>query len=722
MTAQNPSHKTKKTTQQIDFTAQLLQQLIASNTSRANNNPRGMFPAEGEPLAASMTDDDIFDAIAQSSDPWTQDVHGAQPPANVDIAMLIVAVKFAQIFADFYAINSIFKRGTATLITAYDQAQRLQLVEHIEVVVTAAQKLARGDKQHSPLLQILNQTPISDATTAAEVKRQNEKFANSVDEAIIAGRPLVIITDDVRVFSDAAQIVCNRPLAWPAITHGMIVALLEQTHSATGLIAKQAVMDILPSEETLSRLSPTLACHAFQATDTIAVAARIAAHAAAAAKPAAKLTLQDVRGLPKVCDNLHALIDDLDLWKSGKLAWADVNASTLLSGPPGTGKTMLAEALAGSANIPFISTSYTDLQKSGHLGNYLKAMSDVVTEAVAAAPCVIFFDELDSFGSRNSAASDSTNGRYMTSVINDFLQQLTRLNRAEGVIVIGATNHAQNIDPAIVRSGRFDVKLTIGHPDKNGVKDILESHLGLPNLVDEKTKNQLVGLSGADLAKVARDAKSFARRRHKTLCRDHVLAAANGAAPAGNPAVLHRIATHEAGHVVVAAMLSLPLPKLARVSPVGGVVIRDAPTIFTQDSVKLELAYCLGGRAAERLTCGDISSGSGAQVYSDLDAATDLVLNQELCWGLGRNGLAYAPIARQERRNMSPVLRSSVNETLAAAEDLAFQTLAKNRDLLEFVTQALLDERELSKAQIAMLFATSPTPNRVQQVSDNLYI
>jgi|TARA_B110000908_G_scaffold171486_1_gene234430 ATP-dependent Zn protease len=241
-------------------------------------------------------------------------------------------------------------------------------------------------------------------------------------------------------------------------------------------------------------------------------------------------------------------------------------------------------------------------------------------------------------------------------------------------------------------------------------------------IIDENTINQLVGLSGADLAKIVRDAKGIARRSHKTLCHDHVLEAADEAMPAGNPAVLHRIATHEAGHVVVAAMLGLPLPKLARVSSMGGMVVRDAPTIFTRESTQMELAYWLGGRAAERLICGDVSSGSGAQINSDLDAATDLVLNQELTWGLGRNGLTYAPITRADRHIMPQILRSSVNKTLSTAEDLALQTLAKSRDLLEFVTQALLDERELNKTQIAMLFATPTMPNRVPQVSDNLYI
>jgi hypothetical protein len=246
MTEQKSSQKTKPTKPQIDFTAQLLRQLIANNTANSRSQQRGSFPAAGEPMAASMNDDDIFDAIAQSDDPWSQAVHGTEPPANVEIAELIVAAKFTQTFPDADAVNSIFKRGMTTLITASDQAQRLQLVEHIENVVTAAQKIARSDKQHSPMLQILNQPPSHDGSTAAEVKRQNQKFADKVDEAIIAGRSLIIITGDVRDLSDAAQIVCSEPLGWPPLTRAMIVALLEQTHSATGLIAKQAVLDILP--------------------------------------------------------------------------------------------------------------------------------------------------------------------------------------------------------------------------------------------------------------------------------------------------------------------------------------------------------------------------------------------------------------------------------------------------------------------------------------------
>ena len=183
------------------------------------------------------------------------------------------------------------------------------------------------------------------------------------------------------------------------------------------------------------------------------------------------------------------------------------------------------------------------------------------------------------------------------------------------LIVVAATNHPDKIDPAIKRSGRFDLKIALTHPDKSGVRDILSHHLhcaGLiqndleDNLIDDAIVNQLIGLSGADLAYVARDAKGRARRTKSPLSKEHVRQAVYAKVPAPNDAHLRRIAGHEAGHIVMAACLCLPLPVSATVTATDGMVQRIEPSVFTPDSIKLELAYLLDGRAAERLLCGDM--------------------------------------------------------------------------------------------------------------------
>lgn len=145
-------------------------------------------------------------------------------------------------------------------------------------------------------------------------------------------------------------------------------------------------------------------------------------------------------------------------------------------GPLGNGKTMFAAALAGSAEAHIVATSYADCQKAGHLGDYLRAMSEYVDEAIARAPSVFFIDELDSYARRTGGIERGD--RYMSSVVNDLLEQLTRLNDCPGVLIVAATNFPGQVDPAITRAGRFDLHLEVGPPDRAGIDSILRAHLG----------------------------------------------------------------------------------------------------------------------------------------------------------------------------------------------------------------------------------------------------
>lgn len=665
----------------------------------------GPLPYIGVPVASEMTPAEISLAVSNGSDPWSEDLNGSEPPNACDlpISTLIAAMRFGQIVPTHADFKVLFAAGSLTFLAVPKATDLALLSDSMGELISEGSAITAAQADKRCGLRIITFDPRL-AASSNKPAEYRAGFATRVDEAIGDGCAVLALANNVQLLSPDARIVLTQSLHWPAITQNSILKLLAQTHSMTGMIATDALKAILPPDAALNAMSATLLLHALQAPTTIDVAQRLASHAAATSGAASsnRLTLEDLKGVPHVTHQLEDIVADLKDWQRGRLNWDEINASILLAGPPGTGKTLAATALAGSAGIPLISTSFTNLQKYGHLGEYLRAMSNVVDEAISSAPSIIFFDELDSFGSRGGTGD--RNERYWTSVINDFLQQLTRLNATPGVIVIAATNYVEKIDPAIIRSGRFDLKITVDHPDKDGVRNILAYHLGGASLVDLDVINQLIGLSGADLAFIARDAKSRARRAKSPLSQYHVRQAADAAAPAGDTANLKRIAGHEAGHIVIAGLLDLPLPVAAFATTAGGLVRRAAPSVFTAQSTKLELAYLFGGRAAEMLLFGNVSSGSGGQTGSDLDCATSLALSLETDWGLGDNGLMFAPLATYDRHAMSAPLRCAINKRLADAENMALSTLSANIDLLRCVTDALMQSRELNKAQIAELF------------------
>lgn len=661
------------------------------------------WPVLGVPLASDMDDAEIAEAIARSVDPWSLDLHGAERPQPVSLPVdtLITAMEFGAMVGTEMDARALFAPGAMTVFVVSDPQQRTRVVDSGAELIGALRRMPFCKDAGLAAISFIASQPTSNRNINQKPAALRQAFHRDCDKALAAGDAVIVICDSLEALSDIARAVPFAVHDWPALTSEMIVTLLKQTHSATGQVAEDVIAQIPPSDAALAAMPLTLLSHAFRAPSSIGVAQRLASYSRLALPKSRGLTLADVKGLPEVCGKLSAIIADLKDWQVGKVAWSDVSASALFYGPPGSGKTMLAEAMAGSAGLHFVTTSYTDLQAAGHLGDYLKAMSEVVKEAISNAPSVIFFDELDSFGSR--IAPGGTYNRYMTSVINDMLQQLTRLNAAEGVIVLAATNFVENIDPAILRSGRFDAKIAVPHPDKTGVRDILAHHVGPDVAVEDHVINRLIGLSGADLANIARDAKGRARRARSPMTAQHLRAASAAAVPFARDSDLKRIAAHEAGHIVIAAMLDMSRPVRAHISPSGGAVTRLGPTIYTQQNIKNELAYLMGGRAAEKILVGAISSGSGASDQSDLDQATDLAISQELQWGLGKSGLIYAPVGRDKRHMLTAPQQHTINERLKSAEALAVQTLTENRAMLEEVTEALLAERELDICQIRVL-------------------
>ncbi len=405
-------------------------------------------------------------AAAEGTDPSNLDRQGRTPlgpePADLPLPSLLTAIELLQVFTSPDAVARLTAPGAVHALII-PEPQRLERISATFIDLTEALHAlpALAGVGIDDLRVISSSPPKGRSRSAAELKRS---FETEVSQAIADGDSPLLLCDSPQGIPDIARAVMTGSFTLPHVTANMLLDLLASTHGATGSAARDEIAALLPPEAALRALPESLICHAFRAATPQYVAQRLARHAATFAVSDPSLTLDDVKGLPDICARLQDVIADLSDWKAGRVRWEDVSASVLLHGPPGTGKTMLAEALAGSAGAHFIATSYTDLQAAGHLGDYLAAMTTVVAEAMARPPSEIFCDELDSFGTR-ARDPGSKLSRYMTAVINDLLQQLTRLNAAGGVIVVAATSPRRPIRPdrhggACGQLGRFSGRAT----------------------------------------------------------------------------------------------------------------------------------------------------------------------------------------------------------------------------------------------------------------------
>ncbi len=407
------------------------------------------------------------------------------------------------------------------------------------------------------------------------------------------------------------------------------------------------------------------------------------------------------------------LAEDLAAWQTGDLAWDDVDCGILLSGPPGSGKTSYATALARTCDVPLILGSAARWQATGHLGDMLKAMRKAFAEAARQAPSILLIDEFDSFTSRDDRTGSSDN--YHRQVINALLELLDGAQAHEGVIVIGATNYPDIIDPALLRAGRLEHHFSIPLPNGAARYDIFRFYLR-GDLADEALDDVVSaseGWSGADIERCVRDARRHARRAKRSMLLSDLSTAMPPVIPV--PMAVQRcVAAHELGHAILGVLLEAdPLVSVSirRSIQVGRSSQSLGQTEFeerlfsrkTSTHLRNKIATFLGGIAAEELLFGEFGNGAGGDPSADLNRATDLATMLEIKWGLGKTLSVEpgdSPRELSAFRHRRKALSKSVEATLQAEFRRAKSLLEEHRDALLDLHAGLLREGSLAAAVV----------------------
>lgn len=411
--------------------------------------------------------------------------------------------------------------------------------------------------------------------------------------------------------------------------------------------------------------------------------------------------LSDLHGYGTAAEWGLAAAADLMAYSRGQ-HWSSCEQGALLTGIPGVGKTLLAAAIASEAGVPFLAGSLAQWQAEGeaHLGTTLKAMRAFFGHAKKVAPCVALVDELDSFGDRRKL--ESHNHHYGVQVINGFLECLDGDGGREGVLLVGATNNPGWIDPAILRSGRFDRQIAIEAPSLNDLASMLRHHLGseLSGIDLLLIARRGLGGTGADCAAWVRRARGRARRAGRSLDASDLLREVMGSTEELDVEEERRAAVHEAGHAVAARVFGLPVGDLVLRSPGHGgdsYMGFRMPRILTRKTMETVLAVLMAGRAAEIVLFGSPSAGAAA----DLATASKIARDMRVRWGLCN------VLAVRDAVDTASGAETRVEHSLQRASARAVKALACRRRIVLRLAVTLLRRRSLTADEIEKLLSST---------------
>ncbi|HEX3568191.1 MAG TPA: ATP-dependent zinc metalloprotease FtsH [Candidatus Saccharimonadales bacterium] len=450
-----------------------------------------------------------------------------------------------------------------------------------------------------------------------------------------------------------------------------------------------------------------------------------------------KVTFKNIAGSAEAKQDLEEVVEFLKYPKKFATLGARIPKGVLLVGPPGTGKTMLARAVAGEANVPFFSISGSEFVEM-FVGVGASRVRDLFAKAKKNAPCIIFVDEIDAVGRRRgSGMGGGHDEREQT--LNQILVEMDGFEQGQNVIVLAATNRADVLDPALLRPGRFDRRVDIGLPDRKDREAILEVHFAKKPVASNVDLDALAaksaGSSGADLANIANEAAIIAARKaHKEITNNDLTEAFEKVAigPERKGKVMSDkekeiTAYHEAGHAIVGHVLpDSDLVHKVTIIPrggTGGVTWFIPPEDRSYHSIieyKDVLARMMGGRIAEEVIFGSerVTTGAGSDLQKAAELARDMVINQ----GMGRKlrdqvfhtdeGMMLDRLVheREYSDETAKVIDDEVENLITEAANRARLVIAANRKYIDALKDRLLEKETVEADDVKELFAGSHMP------------
>jgi len=460
-----------------------------------------------------------------------------------------------------------------------------------------------------------------------------------------------------------------------------------------------------------------------------------------------KITFEDVAGIDEAKHEVEEIIAFLKDPKKFTKLGGKIPKGAILIGAPGTGKTLLARAIAGEAGVPFLSISGSDFVEM-FVGVGAARVRDLFIQGKKNAPCIIFIDEIDAVGRhRGAGLGGGHDEREQT--LNQLLVEMDGFESNEGVILVAATNRPDVLDPALLRPGRFDRRIVVPLPDVRGREGILKVHTRNTPIEPDVDLTVLArgtpGFSGADLANLVNEAALLAARedkekismRHFEQAKDKVLMGAERKSMIISPEEKKLTAYHEAGHTLVAKLLpgTDPIHKVS-IIPRGmalGITQQlpmDEKHTYPKNYLNNNIAILLGGRVAEELVFNDITTGSG----NDIERATDFARKMVCVWGmseklgpltygkkeeqifLGREIAQHRDFSEATAVQIDEEVRRIVNENYERVRTL----LSSNMETLKLLAETLLERESLDTEEIDALVNGRPLASENQSAAPHI--